>query len=327
MEIIQTIQKKINEQDRKNIVFIHPIISNEEIAKYISGFSNGNGGIILFGIKDDGKNLWLKQSAFRITEKEKVIRELVDADAKLTFGEFYEGEGHKLEYIYVERNEETVCVNVNGDSYYVDPITNKPLLIKSKRVFLSYCQKDSCIADIVEEKVKNKIREIEISRDVRDVKYKESFSEFMHSIGEHDFVITIISDQYLKSRNCMYEIVETMRDRNFIDKLFYVVIFEDDVKFYNNLTNTQVAADIYSLTGQVKYLKHWQSVEGELRELISELGDPLLISNYAEELKIITKIKMEIQEFMNILRDRKGISFGDMLKSEFVDIVSCIKNQ
>lgn len=324
MEIIQTIKKKIKEKDRENIVFIHPIISNEEIAKYISGFSNGNGGIILFGIKDDGKNLWLKQSVFRIIEKEKVIRELVDADSKLTFGEFCEGEGHKLEYIYVERNEETVCVN--GDSYYVDPITNKPLLIRSKRVFLSYCQKDSCIADIVEEKVKNKVREIEISRDVRDVKYKESFSEFMHSIGEHDFVITIISDQYLKSRNCMYEIVETMRDRNFIDKLFYVVIFEDDVKFYDNQTNAQVAADIYSLTGQVKYLKHWQSVEYELRELISELGDPLLISNYAEELKVITKIKMEIQEFMNLLRDRKGVSFGDMLDSDFEDIVSHIKS-
>nr|WP_249176121.1 TIR domain-containing protein [Bacillus paralicheniformis] len=199
--------------------------------------------------------------------------------------------------------------------------------MNSKRVFLSYCQKDSCIADIVEEKIKKKILDLEISRDIRDVEYKKSFSEFMHSIGDHDFVITIISDQYLKSRNCMYEMVETMRDRNFIDKLFYIVIFEDDVKFYNDATNTQIAADIYTLGGQAKYLKYWQSVEEELRELISELGDPLLLSNYTEELKIITKIKMEIQEFMKILRDRKGISFGEMLDLDFVNIISCLKNQ
>ncbi|WP_063608874.1 TIR domain-containing protein [Shouchella clausii] len=325
MGIIQAIKNKIKEKDRKNIVFIHPIVSNDEIAKYISGFSNGNGGIILFGIKDDGKNLWIKQSAFKIQEKEVVIRKLVDTDVKLTFGDFYEGEAHKLEYIYVEKSEETVYVN--GDAYKIHPLSNKPQLIISKRVFLSYCQKDSCIADLVEERIKNKVRSVQISRDIRDVKYKESFSKFMNSIGDHDFVITIISDQYLKSRNCMYEIVETMRDRNFLDKLFYVVIFEDDVKYYNDPTSTQIAADIYCLSGQENYLKYWQSEENELMKSISELADPLLISNHVEELRIITKIKLEILEFMNILRDRKGVSFGDMLDSDFEDIVSHIKSQ
>jgi len=44
-----------------------------EIARCVA-FSNGSGGIVLFGIKDDGKNLWLKQSAFKIIEKEKILR-------------------------------------------------------------------------------------------------------------------------------------------------------------------------------------------------------------------------------------------------------------
>lgn len=325
MEIEDIIKNKIREKDRKNIIFIHPVIPNEEIAKYISAFSNDNGGIILFGIKDDGKNLWIKHSAFKIIEKQKIISTMVDSHTKLMFGELYERNENKLEYIYVEKNEKTVFFD--GQAFIMNPANSKPQLVKIRTVFLSYCQKDSAIADIVEEKIKNKIKGIVISRDIRDVKYKESFSEFMQSIGNHDYVITIISDQYLKSRNCMYEMLETMRDRNFINKLFYIVISKNDAIFYKNAPNNQVAADIYSISGQTNYIKHWQSADNELRKIINELGDPLLISNHTDELKVITKIKIEIQDFMKILYDRKGISFGDMLKSNFEDIISCIQNQ
>lgn len=324
MEIEEIIKNKIRDKDRKNIVFIHPIAPNEEIAKYISAFSNENGGVILFGIKDDGKNLWIKNSAFKIIEKEKIISTMVDSHTKLMFGELYESKEHKLEYIYIEKSEKTVCFD--GKAFFMNPTTNKPQVVKSRTIFLSYCQKDSVIADKVEEKIKNKIKGIAISRDIRDVKYKESFSEFMQSLGNHDYVITIISDQYLKSRNCMYEMLETMRDRNFINKLFYIIISKDDAIFYQNAPDTQVAADIYSISGQTNYIKHWQSADDELRKTISELGDPLLINNHTEELKVITKIEMEIQDFMKVLRDRKGISFGDMLKSNFEDIISCIQN-
>lgn len=325
MEIEDVIKKKIKEKERKNIVYIHPIIPNEEIAKYISAFSNEDGGIILFGVKDDGKNLLVKNSAFRIIEKEKIIRSMLEPHAKFKFGELYEAEEHKLEYISVDKNKKNVCFE--GEAYTMNSVNNKPQVIKNKKVFLSYCQKDSVIADIVEEKIKNQIKGMKISRDIRDVGYKESFSKFMQSIGDHDYVITIISDYYLKSRNCMYEMLETMRDRKFINKLFYIVIFQDDSVFYENSSNVQVAADIYSTNGQTNYIKHWKSVDNELRKTINELGDPLLISNHAEELKVITKIEMEIQEFMKILSDGKGISFGDMLKSNFKDIISCIENQ
>lgn len=323
MNIVEVIKNKIKEKDRKDIVFIHPVIANNEIAKYISAFSNGNGGIILFGIKDDGKNLWLKQSVFKITEKEKTLRKMVDSHAKIIFGELYEGADHKLEYIYIEKSEEEVCFN--GSAYYISSSNNKPEIIETRKVFLSYCQKDTDIANIVESMLKKRLSTLEISRDIRDVKYKESFSEFMQSIGTHDFVISIISDQYLKSRNCMYEIVETMRDRNFINKLFYVIISKNDEKFYKDKTNSSGGADIYSIAGQTTYIKYWKAEEEKLRQMISELENPLLITNHADELKVITKIEMDIQDFMKILRDRKGIALSEMIDTEFMDIVSCIQ--
>ncbi len=128
MDIIEIIKNKIEEKDKNNIVYIHPVMTNDEIAKYISAFSNGNGGVILFGIKDDGKNLWLKQSAFKINEKEKTIRKMLDSHTNISFGEFYEGKEHKLEYIYVEKNEETVCFN--KDAYYLNSSSNRPQIIQ-----------------------------------------------------------------------------------------------------------------------------------------------------------------------------------------------------
>lgn len=321
MHIIELIKRKIKENDRNNIVFIHPVIPNEEIAKYISAFSNSNGGIIVFGIKDDGNKVWLRRSVFKIMEQEERIRELIDSPVNLTFGKFYE-DGNKIEYIYVEKIDKMVYVS--GKAYKINSVTNRVEEILERKLFLSYCQKDSCIADIIEDKIGQQTQNIRISRDIRDVKYKESFSEFMHSIGEHDYVVTIISDRYLKSRNCMYEIVEIMRDRKFINKLFYIVIFENDKKFYDESIEIQVEADIYSLAGQTKYIKHWKDEEDKLREMITELGDPLLTSNHMEELKVVSKIKMEIQEFMKVLYDRKGISFGEMLESDFKDIITRI---
>ena len=45
---------------------------------------------------------------------------------------------------------------------------------------------------------------IQLTKDERDLKFKESIKEFMQSIGKHDYVIMLISDSYLKSSNvCM----------------------------------------------------------------------------------------------------------------------------
>ena len=82
-------------------------------------------------------------------------------------------------------------------------------------MFLSYCQKDKGIADIIDTKLPRIERKIEITRDIRAVGYGESFSAFMQTIADKDFVISIVSDRYLKSRNCMYEVCELMRDRRF----------------------------------------------------------------------------------------------------------------
>lgn len=53
----------------------------------------------------------------------------------------------------------------------------------------------------------------------------------MQTISDKDFVISIVSNRYLKSRNCMYEMCELMRNRKFKEKLLFLVVDDKDEKY------------------------------------------------------------------------------------------------
>ncbi|KJS10470.1 MAG: hypothetical protein VR67_17965 [Peptococcaceae bacterium BRH_c8a] len=128
MDIVSIIKEKINRKDRTNIIYVHPLLAKEDIARYISAFSNENGGIILFGVKDDGNNLWLKQSAFKIDENS--IRKMLDHHVNISFGSFSEESKHKLEYINIEKNDKKVYFD--GNAYYLSR-TQKGLEVTTER--------------------------------------------------------------------------------------------------------------------------------------------------------------------------------------------------
>lgn len=52
----------------------------------------------------------------------------------------------------------------------------------------------------------------DIKRDKKSIKPWGNLVEFMNSIREQDFAVLIISDAYLKSVNCMYEVTQLMKD-------------------------------------------------------------------------------------------------------------------
>jgi internalin A len=57
-------------------------------------------------------------------------------------------------------------------------------------------------------------RGLKIIRDKRDLGYKGSISAFMERIGQGNCVIVVISDKYLRSPNCMFELWRSQRENN-----------------------------------------------------------------------------------------------------------------
>jgi len=102
-------------------------------------------------------------------------------------------------------------------------------------IFLSYCTADGDAADIVETSLLAYFSgNIKISRFTRDVGYRDSFFEFMKTMGKHDFVLSVISDGYLKSFACMFEVSEIIKDQNYKDKLLFIIISDLDKRYYKN---------------------------------------------------------------------------------------------
>ena len=198
------------------------------------------------------------------------------------------------------------------------------------KIFLSYCSKDAPIADIVDTKLQELLSPhgIYISRDERDVMYRESFSAFMNSIDDHDFVVMIVSDSYLKSKACMYEVLETMKSRKYENKILFIILSDDDRKYYSKINNNfLVGANVYDVSGRIAYAQYWEQEKTRLEKLIADIPNSLNKIEPIKELKIISKILLDIDEFTSMLADRKGIPFQKMLESNFKPIIDVLTSQ
>jgi predicted HTH transcriptional regulator len=312
--------EKIEHSDRSDMKCIHPIESNEKISQYISAFSNSQGGYIILGIKDDGKKLIIRNFPFTINENN--IRSLLDKHVEFELARF-EYSGKKLAYIKVEKSN--IDVKCNNTAYIFNSKMEVEQLIE-KKVFLSYCHKDSCIADIVENKIKEIAKnKVEISRDTRKVKYKDSLEKYMQSIKYHDYVISIVSDGYLKSIACMYEVTELMRDRDYYDKLIFIILSEKDIKFYDN-KETKIKADIYS-SNRFDYITYWENEKIKIDAKVAKLKNPALMLELTEESKQLEIISLHVGEFIKKLKDGLGEPFQSMISSDFKEIISIIIDQ
>jgi hypothetical protein len=111
-----------------------------------------------------------------------------------------------------------------------------------KDIFISYCWSNEKEADEIDLFFKSK--GVELKRDKRDLEFKQSIKEFMRKIREMDFVILVISDEYLKSFNCMYEVLEFLKDDNYKERILPILISN---------------ATIYGIGGGLEYIKYWDN--------------------------------------------------------------------
>jgi len=202
-----------------------------------------------------------------------------------------------------------------------------------KRIFISYSWANKDIADLVDEDFQN--LGYTLTRDERDIKYKDSIKEFMQQIGKHDFVIMLISDSYLKSENCMYEVMEVMRDREYKQKILMIILKEDDKRFYKNYEKRMdeepefreltIGADIYSTSGRIGYMEYWEKREAEMVEQISRIQTDINKIQPLNELKRIKNISYNIGDFLDGLKDWKAVSLQSLKETDYSEIINCIK--
>ncbi len=159
-----------------------------------------------------------------------------------------------------------------------------------KEIFLSYSWNDKKLADQLDVLFHSK--GILLKRDVRDLHYKISIKEFMKGIRRADLCLMLISEQFLKSLNCMYEVLEFVKDDNFKDKILPVLV--GNIKIYNAIDRSN-------------YIGYWQAKYEEIRDRIENV-DTLNQEDLIKECRVVESISRTVGEFLGIISDLYSIN-------------------
>ena len=175
-------------------------------------------------------------------------------------------------------------------------------------VFISYAwggEREEIVNQIDEALQK---RGIKIIRDKRDLGYKGSITGFMERIGQGNCVIVVISDKYLRSPNCMFELVEIAENKQFHDRIFPVVLAD---------------ADIYDPVKRIEYVKYWEVKRAELAEAIKTL-DPANLQGIREDMDSYDRIRDRISGLASTLKDMNTLTPDMHRDSDFSELYDSI---
>ena len=178
-------------------------------------------------------------------------------------------------------------------------------------VFLSYAwggEREEVVNQVDQALQKRGLR---IIRDKRELGYKGSINAFMDRIGLGDCVILVISDKYLRSPNCMYELVEIAGNKDFQDRVFPIVLQD---------------ADIYNPVRRIQYIKHWEEKRAELAEAIKTL-DPANLQGIREEMDLYDRIRDKVSGLTSILKDMNTLTPDMHSESGFEELYTAIEKR
>jgi len=154
-------------------------------------------------------------------------------------------------------------------------------------------------------------RGLTIIRDKRDLGYKGSISGFMERIGKGNSIIVIISDKYLRSPNCMFELVEIAEGKQFHDRVFPIVLS---------------SAEIYDPIKRLEYVKHWEVKLAELDRAMRGVGQANL-QGIREEIDQYSRIRDKVSGLTSILKDMNTLTPEMHRDSDFSEIYTGIERR
>jgi len=176
----------------------------------------------------------------------------------------------------------------------------------NNHVFISYAWGGDSERIVNELDADLQARGILVVRDKRDLGFKGMIRDFMRQLGQGHAVIVVISDKYLKSRNCMFELVEIARNKDLYDRIFPIVLGD---------------ADIYDPVNRIKYIKHWEDKIRELDTAMKSVSGANL-QGVREELDCYDEIRDNVSNLTFFLNDMNTLTAEIQENSNFVSLIS-----
>lgn len=178
-----------------------------------------------------------------------------------------------------------------------------------RAVFISYAwgEEREDIVNQIDENLQK--RGIKITRDKRDLGYRGSIREFMQRIGQGNCVILVISDKYLKSKNCMYELVEIADNKQFSDRIFPIILPD---------------AKIYDASERLDYVAYWEQEIETLNKKMRSMRNLAGLQGANEELNDYDRFRSQFDKLVSVLKDMNALTPDMHRESDFNNLYAAI---
>lgn len=189
-----------------------------------------------------------------------------------------------------------------------DGLIQQPELSQSE-IFVSYAwggESEEMVNKLDETLQQNGILML---RDKRDLGFKGLITDFMQRIGKGKGIVVVVSDKYLKSPYCMFELLEIYRNLEFTQRIFPIVL--DD-------------ANIFEPLPRLSYLRYWRDKKDELDTAIKKFGADA-ITVIGDDYKIYKRVFDNFGEVVNILKDINSLTPDMHRSSDFEDLINAVK--
>jgi hypothetical protein len=190
-------------------------------------------------------------------------------------------------------------------------IVPKSAIQEEEKVFISYAWRED--SDEIADKLQDAFQKVGITiiRDKTHLGYKGDIKKFMEWIGQGNCVLLVISDKYLKSPNCMFELIEIAKNGNFYDRIFPIVL--PDAKLYN-------AQD------RLKYIQYWETQSKELEETMKQ-GGLANLQGINDALNLYNEIRNQIARLTDTLKNMNTLNLDFHRQEDFETVIQAVQKQ
>jgi len=184
--------------------------------------------------------------------------------------------------------------------------------MKTSEIYISYAWSDE--SEEILKILCNALDENKINYyvDKKDIEYRGNIREFEERLGKGDFIILIVSDKFLKSKDCMYEVLQITEKGRDISQIIFPIVLSD--------------AKIYDPEQRIDYIKHWEDKKDSLNEKLKTIGAENL-SGLHREINNYSKYRDIIDSIMTILKEMNNLSPDIHRDSKFNQLIDSLKDQ
>lgn len=153
---------------------------------------------------------------------------------------------------------------------------------------------------------------IDITLDKKDLGYRQSINAFMERLGEADAIIIVVSNKYLHSEYCMFELLQIYENKNILERIFPVVLDE---------------VNIAKSTNRLDLVKYWENQTKELENKIRDLDSISNIEGITDDLNLYQNIRSKIAKLTSILKDINTLNIQLHTESDFDILFQAVKKR